>query len=343
MESDKSTSSGQSDPSIYFAPMEGITGHVYRSAHAKHFSGIEKYYLPFIAAHETHAMKNKEKKDVSPAQNFGLCAVPQVLTKSADDFLWALNELTSLGYREINYNLGCPSPTVTSKGKGAAFLGQPDELDRFFEEVFENIGRYGNIGTQPEKDDLRITVKTRIGVEAPDEWDRIFAIYNRYPISELIVHARTMREFYGGDPHVEIFEEILRSSRIPVCYNGNIQTVSDYTSIQSRFGGHSMFSGVMIGRGLIKNPALAQEITGGEPLSGKSLLAFHDKVLAGYQEELSGDAHVISKMKELWRYMGPMFKNAEKPLKRVKKAKTVREYQAAVREVISCGIDRNVK
>ena len=376
MEPDKRT-----DHNIYFAPMEGITGHVYRSAHAHHFSGIDRYYLPFIAAHATHTMKNKEKKDVSPAQNVGLCAIPQVLTKNTDDFLWTVDELTALGYREINLNFGCPSPTVTSKGKGAAFLGEPDELDRFLESIFEDLQRHGllaaertEVGDDRERDaseraevgdssernaserteigdggnrnmhadkgGLRVSVKTRLGVERTDEWERIFSIFNRYPISELIVHARTMREFYNGDTHIDTFGEILGRSRIPVCYNGNINTAEQYRSILGRFGDDPHFTGVMIGRGLIANPALVREIRGGDSLDAATLRAFHDDVLGGYLEELSGDTHVISKMKELWWYMGTMFLNAEKPLKRLRKSKTVREYKAAVCEVLRCEIRR---
>lgn len=320
---------------IYFAPMEGITGHVYRSAHAKHFGGVDRYYLPFIAAHATHTLKNKEKKDISPACNVGLCAIPQVLTKNVDDFLWTAEELRSLGYREINLNLGCPSPTVTSKGKGAAFLGSPDELDRFFEGVFEGMEHRELL-----RDKVCISVKTRLGVESTDEWERIFAIYNRYPICELIIHARTMREFYSGETHVDVFGDILRQSHIPVCYNGNICSASDYRDILNRFGDDPGFAGVMIGRGLIGNPALAQSIRGGEPLNAESLLLFHDEVLHGYETELSGDTHVTSKMKELWWYMGSMFIGAEKPLKRMRKSRTVREYASAVREILRCEIMR---
>ncbi|MDO4803415.1 MAG: tRNA-dihydrouridine synthase family protein [Lachnospiraceae bacterium] len=374
---------------LYFAPMEGITGHIYRSAHRKHFGGIDKYYLPFLAAHATHTMKNKEKKDVSPANNAGLCAVPQVLTKSADDFLWALEELIKMGYREVNLNLGCPSPTVTSRGRGAAFLGDLDGLDRFFDTVFEGMGRMGISASRPavggsEKvsygERIHISVKTRIGVDEANEWERIFAIYNRYPISELIVHARTLREYYNGLAHPDVFEEILKRSHIPACYNGNIYTKGDYEAVTERFGGNPMFSGVMIGRGLVRNPALAREIRGrfglgeeefaghrehgrcssgqlgiarglpcqtrnyehGRCFSGKpginaeELLHFHDEVLAGYRRELSGDTHVISKMKELWHYMGDLFAEADRPLKRLKKTKNVRDYEAAVREVLRC-------
>jgi len=319
--------------SIYFAPLEGITGHVYRRAHAECFSGIDRYYLPFIAAHATHTMKNKEKKDVSPAQNVGLCAVPQVLTRNVDDFLWTADELTALGYREINLNMGCPSPTVTSKGKGAAFLGQPDELDRFFEGIFEGLERRGISHEQ-----LRITVKTRLGVESPDEWERIFGVYDRYPISEITVHARTMRELYNGEAHIDTFGDILQRTRIPVCYNGNIFSVEDYRNLTGRFGDDPMFAGVMIGRGLIADPALAGEIRGNGPLRAEELYVFHNKVLDGYVEELSGDTHVISKMKELWWYMGPMFADADRQLKKVRKSGTVREYRTAVRELFRQGL-----
>ena len=370
---------------IYFAPMEGITGHIYRNAHAKHYPGVDRYYLPFIAVHATHNMKNKEKKDISPAQNVGLCAIPQVLTRNVDDFLWAADELRILGYREINLNFGCPSPTVTSKGKGAAFLGLTDEMDRFLDGIFNELDRRGLLAASPKKPEMSYTkserdpeesyaesacgqerlysqsrgggteensseenssydnkicvsVKTRIGVERVDEWERIFAIYNQYPISELTVHARTMREFYNGEAHPEIFGEILRMTRIPVVYNGNVFSVKEYRELRDLFKAGAHFSGIMIGRGLIQNPALVQQIRGGEGLSAGNLMAFHDEVLSGYQRELSGDTHVISKMKALWWYMGRMFSDADKPLKRVKKAKNVREYRAAVRELLSCDI-----
>ena len=318
---------------IYFAPMEGITGHIYRNAHAKHYPGVDRYYLPFIAVHATHNMKNKEKKDISPAQNVGLCAIPQVLTRNVDDFLWAADELRILGYREINLNFGCPSPTVTSKGKGAAFLGLTDEMDRFLDGIFNELEKNFS-----DDNKICVSVKTRIGVERVDEWERIFAIYNQYPISELIVHARTMREFYNGEAHPEIFGEILRMTRIPAVYNGNVFSVKEYRELSDLFKACTHFSGIMIGRGLIQNPALVQQIRGGEALSAGNLMAFHDEVLSGYQRELSGDTHVISKMKELWWYMGRMFSDADKPLKRIKKAKNVREYRAAVRELLSCGI-----
>ena len=354
---------------IYFAPMEGITGHIYRKAHAKHYPGVDRYYLPFIAVHATHNMKNKEKKDISPAQNVGLCAIPQVLTRNVDDFLWAADELENLGYREVNLNFGCPSPTVTSKGKGAAFLGLTDEMDRFLNGIFNELDRRGMLaalrkkteesGTESEDgpegphmasrdretegscpDDGRIcvSVKTRIGVERVDEWERIFAIYNQYPIRELIVHARTMREFYNGEAHPEIFGEILRMTRIPAVYNGNVFSAWEYRKLRDFFGESANYGGIMIGRGLIQNPALVQQIRGGEGLSAGKLMAFHDEVLSGYLTELSGDTHVISKMKELWWYMGRMFSNADKPLKKVKKAKNVQEYRAAVRDILKCDI-----
>ena len=116
---------------FYFAPMEGITGYVLRNVHAKLFPGIDRYYLPFIAAQSSHRLKNKEKADVSPEHNAGIRAVPQILSKSAEDFVATAEILRELGYREVNLNLGCPSPTVTVKGKGAGMLRDTEVLDRF--------------------------------------------------------------------------------------------------------------------------------------------------------------------------------------------------------------------
>ena len=198
----------------YFAPMEGITGYIYRNVHHRHFPEIDRYYMPFISAHVSHSMKHKEKEDIRPANNAGLFAVPQVLTKSAEDFAWTVRELHDLGYREVNLNLGCPSPTVTTKGRGAAFLGRPEELREFFSQSFELIGK--------DTPDMIISVKTRLGTEDPDEIYELIRLYNEFPICEVIIHARTLLEMYDGEAHAEVFASVLPESVHPLVYNGSI-------------------------------------------------------------------------------------------------------------------------
>ncbi|MCR5561505.1 MAG: tRNA-dihydrouridine synthase family protein [Bacteroidales bacterium] len=310
----------------YFAPMEGITGYVFRRVHRKYFPGIDSYYLPFIAAQKGRRLKSKESLDVSPGNNQGLRAVPQVLTKSAEDFIAAAGILRELGYREVNLNLGCPSPTVASKGKGAGMLRNPDVLDRFLSDIFEGL----------EDSGVKVSVKTRIGCETPEEAFSIFDVYRRYPISELIIHPRTLSEYYKGLPHRDVFYSLLGKCRAPAVYNGNIFSPEDLELLLKELpdcGGK--LKAVMCGRGLLMNPALARELQGGPPLGLKELFAYQNEIYEGLKETLSGPVPPLSKMKELWSYMRVNFPEKERAYLRIKKARSFAEYEAAVREIFA--------
>lgn len=183
----------------YFAPMEGITGAVFRRTHHEFFPGIDKYFMPFITPTTQEKLTPRQKRDVLPEYNEGVPAVPQLLTRTAADFIWAANTLASLGYAEVNLNLGCPSGTVTAKGKGAGFLAHPDELDRFLDAVFSAC-------TVP------ISIKTRLGVHDPAEFEALLEIYSRYPVAELTIHPRVRQDFYKG----RVREDAFGDSRIAV-------------------------------------------------------------------------------------------------------------------------------
>ncbi|MDO5132849.1 MAG: tRNA-dihydrouridine synthase family protein [Eubacteriales bacterium] len=318
---------------IYFAPLEGITGYVYRNAHHRVFGGADRYYTPFLSPNYTHRLKGKEAGDVDPANNEGIPLVPQILTNRAEDFLWAAGELADRGYREVNLNLGCPMPTVVKKRRGAGQLADLDALDLFFEKICSGMEQ----DRDPDRDGKRswkLSVKTRIGMDTAEKAEALVGIYNRYPISELIVHPRTQKDLYRGEPDLETFAMILDRSVHPVVYNGDICTVSDYQRITARF---PACRGVMIGRGLIANPALAREIRTGEPLRIEELRLFHDEVFKALQEWLPGQAPLIGKMKELWFYMGNNFRDADRSLKEIRKAKNIVSYQAAVRTLFAQG------
>lgn len=319
----------------YFAPLEGITGWIYRNAHARHFPGIDRYYTPFIAAHKTHKMKTREKKDVSPSNNAFYHCVPQVLTKVPEDFISTIRSLSEMGYREVNLNLGCPVPTVTTKGKGSAMLGDPEALDRFFDETFERMSSEHLI--------FSISVKSRIGVNDPAEAVPIFEVFNRYPLTEIIVHPRTTREMYQGIPHRDVFEDIMRMSTHPLCYNGDIKKPSDldFLAVNPSAGSRGTkeppfkIPAVMIGRGLLRNPALVRELQGGPALEPEELRAFFRDIQRGYEAEMSGEKPVLAKMKELWWYAGDLFADSDRELKKIKKAKTISEYEMAVSQLFS--------
>lgn len=242
---------------LYFAPLEGITGYVYRNAHHACFGGVDRYFTPFVVATFTRKVKTREKMDILPQNNAGTPLVPQILSNNADEFLATAHYMADFGYPEVNLNLGCPMATVVNKHKGSGFLSVPDELDAFLDKIYNGAEQIRTGSGKP----LRISVKTRLGMNSPEEFERIFSIYRQYPLSELIVHARTRKEMYAGMPHLTIFRRLLDETPIPLVYNGNIFTVRDEERAEALFAGTSSpCRGFMLGRGLLSDPALAEKI-----------------------------------------------------------------------------------
>lgn len=298
----------------YLAPMEGITGHIYRNSYEKFFHNIDKYFTPFIIPNTSTSLKTKELRDVLPENNNGINVVPQILTNDSEGFIVTTRKLKELGYDEVNLNLGCPSGTVVSKNRGSGFLAQREELDRFLEDIFS-------------MDDVKISVKTRIGKDSPEEFYELIKIYNKYPIEELIIHPRTREDFYGNKPNLEAFKDALTLSTNPTCYNGDIFTVSDYKKITETFPNVDK---VMIGRGILANPGLINEIKGKGVIDKEVLKAFHDEVFSRYREVLREDRNAIYRMKELWGYMIYIFSDNKKYAKKIKKAQNLIDYNMAV-------------
>lgn len=296
------------------APMEGITTYVYRNAYAHHFGSIDRYYTPFLSLHKEKEFNHKERQEILRENNGGIHVIPQVLTNSAEDFLRAAEKLQALGYEEININAGCPSGTVTTKGKGAGMLDDPMKLDWFLAEIFE-------------KASVKISIKTRLGMERSEEWEDLLKIYNKYPIHELIIHARVREDFYKNTPNWQAFRQALKESHNPVCYNGDIFRVEDYQRLKEAFPD---LERVMLGRGIIANPGLVQDILGQER-NVQQLKAFHDEIYAGYQAIQFGDRNILFKMKELWHYMVNSFPDAEKHEKKLRKVNSCAEYESYVK------------
>ena len=299
---------------FYFAPMEGITGYIYRNAHAAFFNNVDKYFMPFIATNQHGRLSSRELNDILPEHNQGITAIPQILTNNAEDFMCTVKQLKEFGYNEINLNLGCPSGTVVAKSKGSGFLAQREALDRFLDEIFSQAI-------------TKISVKTRIGRDEPEEFYELIKIFNQYPMEELIIHPRVQKDYYKNTPNLEVFKDGLGLSTNPVCYNGDIFTAEDYKKFTEAF---PAVDTMMLGRGLIANPCLISEIEGQHSLDKKILKAFHDKLYEDYQGILSGDRNVLFKMKEVWFYMSHMFSDYEKHAKKIKKAQKLYEYEQAV-------------
>lgn len=298
----------------YLAPMEGITGYIYRNSYKKFFHNIDKYFTPFIVPNDSISLKTKELRDVLPENNDGMNIVPQILTNDSVWFITTCRKLQELGYKEVNLNLGCPSGTVVSKNRGSGFLAQKEELDIFLDEIFKI-------------NNMRISIKTRIGKDSPEEFYELIKIYNKYPVEELIIHPRTRKDFYGNKPNLEVFKDALSLSTNPVCYNGDIFTVDDYNKLINAF---PELNKVMFGRGIIANPGLINEIKKNTFISKDVLKDFHDEILNKYIELFNEERNAIFKMKELWGYMIYLFSNNKKYAKKIKKSQKLTDYNEAI-------------
>lgn len=298
----------------YLAPMEGITGFIYRNAYEKFFHNIDKYFTPFIVGNKSKSLKTKELRDVLPENNKCMNIVPQILTNDSEDFIITSKRLQQLGYNEVNLNLGCPSGTVVSKNRGSGFLALRDELDKFLEEIFT-------------LENMKISIKTRIGKDSPEEFYELIKIYNKYPLEELIIHPRTREDFYGNKPNLDVFKDALSLSKAEVCYNGDIFTSDNYNNLVKEF---PKVKKIMLGRGILANPGLIGEIKEGTFIDKKVLREFHDEILNNYIELFKEEKNAIFRMKELWGYMIYIFSDNKKYAKKIKKAQKLKEYNEAV-------------
>lgn len=306
---------------FYCAPLEGVTGSLYRRAHSALFSGVDVYYIPFLTPREGTLFDRHDLREADPEENRGIPTVPQLLTNRADAFLAGAERLADLGYREVNLNLGCPARTVASKGRGAGLLGRPEELERLLDGIFAHTP-------------LPVSIKTRLGATEESEFPALLGLFRRYPLARLIVHARLLPDGYTGPVRRECFRLAVEDAPWPVCYNGDLFTVEDLRAFQAAF---PTVQSVMLGRGLVCNPALARMMRGGGALTREELTVFHGRLYANARARLSGDRHVLCWMKELWHYLGCLFPDAQRERKVIRKAQHAAEYEAAVRQLLAVG------
>ena len=297
----------------YFAPMEGVTGAIFRAAHHRYFPGVDKYYMPFLSPTVHRCLTRKEERELPYADSVPFTAVPQLLTKNAEDFLWAARELYAMGYEEVNLNLGCPSGTVTAKGKGSGMLRDLQSLEGFLDDIF---------GKAP----LPVSIKTRIGFYNRDEFPAILELFNRYPIRELTIHPRIRADFYKGPVDMEAFRYACTSSRNSLCYNGDLTSPSKILAFAEEFPG---VEAVMIGRGLIADPGMLTP--GGTDIH--ALEAFYDELFDAYTAAFGGIRNAMFRLKENWRYLLCKFEGAERLGKRLKKTTDAGEFRAITHEI----------
>jgi tRNA-dihydrouridine synthase B len=308
-------------PMIYLAPLQGMTDRIYRNLFPVYFKGVDLAIAPFISSSKKMKPTNNLLREFYPDRNTGIPSIPQIMSSAPVDFAKLANALYDIGYGTVNWNLGCPFPMVVKKGRGAGLLCCPDSVEYFLEKAMPAL--------KP-----KLSIKLRIGLKYPDEVLQLIPIFNRYPIAELIIHPRTALQMYEGEVDLDIFEQCLNLSQHGVVYNGDIDSSGKLEMLSKRFGSINRW---MIGRGLLGNPFLAEEIKfrAEKPYDEKIriLRVFHDQLFAEYSTILSGPAHITNKMKEVWTYMGSFIENREKIRKRINKTHHRDQYVDVVNKI----------
>lgn len=297
----------------YFAPMEGLTDSVYRRLHNRYFPGVDQYYMPFISPTVHRSLTPREARELPRADSEAFTAIPQIMTKVPEDFLWAAGQCAELGYGEVNLNLGCPSGTVVAKGKGSGMLADPESLDRFLDGIFS---------ASP----VPVSVKSRLGLTDPQEFPRLLEVFNRYPIAELTLHPRVRKAFYSGSVDMEMFDYCAANSKNPLCYNGDICSLEDAARIGEKY---PQVGSVMIGRGLIGDPGM---LTPGGT-TAEALESLFNDLLEEYMVLFGGSRNAMFRLKEHWGMLIHRFEGSEKLGKRLRKTTDVDEYRAITREI----------
>lgn len=297
----------------YCAPMEGLTDRIYRQLHYKYFPGIDRYYMPFLSPTIHRCLTHRENRELPIATSVPFEAIPQILTKVPEDFLWAAEQCLDRGYKEVNLNVGCPSGTVVSKGKGSGMLAAPDALDHFLDMIFS---------ASP----IPVSVKTRIGLTDALEFPRLLEIYNRYPIKELIIHPRVRKVFYDGPVNMEVFRYCVENSKNPICFNGNLCSAHQIQEFSREF---PCVEAVMLGRGLIGDPGMLSP----NGTTVAALEAFYNELLEAYVQEFGGSRNAMFRLKENWHYLLRRFENSEKLGKKLRKTTDLNEYKSITAEI----------
>lgn len=302
---------------IYFAPFQGITTKPFRELYARHFQGVDKLFTPyfsnFAVGYPLPPLKQKALKD--QFEN-GIEVVPQVLSKSADEILSFASSCEVLGFRELNWNLGCPYPQVARKKRGSGILPFPEMVDEILKKVMKDIH-------------ISFSVKCRLGHLSAKEMGALIPVFNHYPISELTIHARIGKQLYSGKPDLVSFAEAARQLQMPVVYNGDIFTREDSDRFRNRFPEINL---LMIGRGILNDPFLPSLIKGFQLPSNPetSIRAFIDDLYMTYRKERDDNPSVLNAMKEYWVYLAESFDEPVKAFRKVRKAKTFDDYEEAV-------------
>ena len=310
-------------PYIYLAPLEGYTEIDFRNVFARHFGGVDAAVAPFVSLMH-HDLEDKRRSwDIPHSDEQGLRTIPQFMGRNVKDFKHLAKWVKFKGYEGLNWNLGCPSKRVVRRGRGSGLLQYPDEIRYFLDEIFKDI-------------EVEFSIKTRLGLESPEESYQLFEIYNQYPLKEIILHPRLGTQMYKGEVMLEHFEEILHLSKNEIVYNGDINNLKDYQRIIEKF---PSISRIMLGRGLMKDPFLAERIKELLPsdllIEKERFLKFHDDLCHIFEGKFSSEHELLGKLKDYWRYFSFYFNDRNEVFKYLSRSHDLDEFQLRIHEIIT--------
>lgn len=303
---------------LSLGPFQGITDAPFRNVFKKHFGGIDKFYTPFFTGIQKDHAKNMQVEEIDPRFNDVETLTPQILSTDDEEILRFASQCKELGYKEINLNMGCPFPRVANKKRGSGLLPYPEKIDTMLCRVFEKI-------------EVGFSVKCRLGYVNPDEIYPVLEVFNKYPLSELIIHPRIGKQLYKGEADVKRFAELMPLIKAPLVYNGDIVSMESFECIREQVQPVNEF---MLGRGLLANPFLAEEIKGS--CHTKDIDRLHNYVIDLYEDRLrhaGGSPKVLGRMKELWSYLMNSFDEPQDIWRKIKKINALKEYEEAVETV----------
>ena len=303
---------------LSLAPFQGITDVVYRNVFKKHFAGIGKFYTPFFTGIQKDNSKSLRGEEISPDFNDVKTVVPQILSNTAEEIIRFANQCKSIGYTEYNLNMGCPFPRVANKTRGCGLMADPDRTIKMLNDVFEQI------------DGIKFSIKCRLGYYNDEEIYAFVDTFNTLNFSEIIIHPRIGKQMYTGEASIDKFKALIQLINKPLVYNGDIFDVEKYNMV-------APFAPIMLGRGLLTNPFLAEQIQHIENQKDKKH-RLHDFVVDLYVERLrhaGGSPKIIGSMKELWKYMMNIFDDSQNVWRKVKKVNHLDEYETAVETIFN--------
>ena len=300
---------------IALAPLQGFTDLVFRRAFAKYIGGIDQFYTPFLVLQSGDELRTSHRREVEPNVEENL--VPQFIGNSLKEFIFFRDYLIDLGYKKMNWNLGCPFPMLVKKKKGSGLLPYPDLIEEVLAEGLD--------------DRIELSVKMRVGYDSSDELGAVLSVLNTFKIAEIIVHPRLGKQLYKGEVDLKAFQQAMTLSKHPITYNGDINSLEDFQRCLKQFPD---LESIMIGRGLLRDVFLAKKIKGEDIPSSQErqdlLEKIHGEIYDSYDSYLSGDTQILSKLKPIWEYFASNFNNERKVYKAIKKAGSIKKYNAAV-------------